>query len=122
MRSLNFVIPYVIYPFDVMVSIGEDDEVLKKKLIKHGANVNNTDLSHHHTQRGRCIMFEDHQTLIRLYQFPKTPTQFGHLQHEIFHAVEFVMDRMNMPLTKESDEAYAYLIGYLTTEIYKRLK
>lgn len=121
MKSLNFIIPYVIYPFDVMVSIGEANEVLRKKLLKHGANIKDIDLEHTDTHRGRCIMFPGHQTLIRLYHIPKTAQHYGYLQHEIFHAVEFLMDRIGMPLTRKTDEAYAYLIDYLTNQIYSRL-
>jgi len=42
--------------------------------------------------------------------------------HEVFHAVELLMDRIGCKLTDESSEAYAYLIGYLTKEIHRCLK
>lgn len=121
MKSMNFIIPYVIYPFDVMVSICEDDEVLKRKLTRYGADFDGMDLSHSDSQKGRCVMFSNGRFLLRLYGYPKTPAHYGHLQHEIFHAVEFLMDKLNTPLSDDSDEAYCYLIQYLTTEIYKRL-
>lgn len=122
MKALNFIISYVIYPFDVMVSIAENNDTLRKKLLKYGAKIDDIDLTFHDCQQGRCIMFPGGQTLIRLYKYPKTPQGYGHLQHEIFHAVEFLMSKLNTPLTEDSDEAYAYAIDYLTTEIYKRLK
>ena len=34
-KSKNFIIPLVVYPFDVMVSLGETDEQLKKALSKY---------------------------------------------------------------------------------------
>lgn len=52
---------------------------------------------------------------------PKSVTDYGTLAHEIFHAVTFILTRIGMSLTNESDEAYAYLIGYLTKEIYKHI-
>lgn len=121
MKSKNFIIPLVVYPFQVMVSIGEPDDVLKKKLISHGVDMSQIILTHSETQRGRCIIFGGNQTLIRMYKPVKTAEDYGSLQHEIFHATEFILERIGMTLCKKSDEAYAYLIGYLTTEIYKKL-
>jgi hypothetical protein len=122
-KSLNFIIDLVVYPFQVMVSISESDESLFAKLKKVGVDISDTNLHvYSDTQRGRCIMFKENQTLIRMYELRDTPAWYGHLAHEIFHAVEFLMDRIGMKLTNESDEAYAYLISYLTEEIYKKLK
>jgi len=44
------------------------------------------------------------------------------IAHEIFHVVEFLMDKLTMSLCQENDETYAYLIGYITKEIYKFVK
>lgn len=121
-KSYNFIIPLVIYPFDMMVSLGEPDDVLISKLKKAGVDVGDANIkSHSTTNRGRCVIFESGQTLIRMFQLKNTPEWYGFLQHEVFHAVEFIMERIGMRLTIDSDEAYAYLIGYLTTEIYKRI-
>lgn len=121
-KSLNKIIPLVIYPFDVMVSFGESDEQLAKVLNKHGFDLTDVDIAHKEGREGRCTMLHSGQTVLRLYKYPKTPVQYGYLQHEIFHAVEFVMERIGMKLCRKSDEAYAYLIQYLTTEIHKCLK
>lgn len=122
-KSLNFIIPLTVYPFDVMVSISESDEVLFDKLKKKGVDVADTNLHvYSDTQRGRTILFKGNQTLVRMYELRDTPEWHGNLAHEIFHAVEFILERVGMKLTIDSDEAYAYLIGYITTEIYKHLK
>jgi hypothetical protein len=70
---------------------------------------------------GRTVMFKSGHFLIRMPVVPSTCGEYGTLAHEIFHCVEFLMERIGMRLTVDSDEAYAYLIGYLTTEIYKRI-
>lgn len=121
-KTINFVIPGTVYPFDVMVSICESNEALSRQLTRHGVKYEGVDLNHAPTAKGRCIMFEGGQTLIRLYDYPQTAKEFGHLQHEIFHAVEFIMNRIEIKLCYKSDEAFAYLIGYYTQEIYKKLK
>lgn len=75
------------------------------------------------TVQGRAVMFSTNETLIRLRNKPKNEVQFGELQHGIFHCVTFIMSRIGMTLEiGVSDESYAYLTAYLTTEIYKRLK
>ena len=118
---MNKIIPLHIYPFDVMVSIDETDSKLKKKLKSYGISGLGRDSSWKYpnsTATGRTIMFPSNQTLIRLRSVPKTPFEFGVLAHEIFHAVTFIMHKIGMKLKiMQSDEAYAYLIGYLTKEI-----
>lgn len=119
-KSDNFVIPLVIYPFDIMVSLGETDEQLRKTwegkyklewredMILKG--------------NGNCLITEDNQTLIRTRYYPADNQDCGILQHEIFHAVSMVLDRMGIKLDiMVSDEAYAYLIGYLTKQIYDKI-
>ena len=40
--------------------------------------------------------------------------------HEAFHATAYIMDDFaGVKLTRNSDEAYAYLLGYITRELFK---
>lgn len=71
---------------------------------------------------GLFYMTEKNQSMIRLRDFPSDNIGLGYLQHEIFHATTFILDRIGMKLVLlESDEAYAYLAQFLTVEIYKRI-
>jgi len=121
MKSKNFIIPLVVYPFDVMVSIGETDKELKKQLEKNNCKWDDLLQIPEITGTGRCLQMETGQTVIRLKSFKKTADSYGTLQHEIFHAVQFLMKRLEMKLSMKNCEAYAYLIQYLTVEIYKKL-
>lgn len=120
MKSMNFIIDLVVYPFDFMVSVAQTDAELKKALRKYNIT-DPTGIERINNEEAKCVNFEGNQTLIRLYKYPKTAFDYGNLQHEIFHGVQFLFFKINLPLTVESGEAYAYLIDYLTTEIYKRL-
>lgn len=123
-KQINFIVPLVVYPFDVMVSIGESDNKLGKRLKKCGIKDDGTmwRWKNNHTTQGRSCLFDTNQGLIRLRKKPKSTIEFGQLQHEIFHYVTFILERIGMELVvMKSDEAYAYLIGYLTTEIYKKI-
>lgn len=42
--------------------------------------------------------------------------------HEAFHAVDAVLSLRGLPLIDGSEEAYAYMIGYVTECIYKFIK
>lgn len=121
-KSLNVIIPLVVYPFDVMFSFGETDEQVVTRLNKYGIDTtDNKGWTFEETTRGRCIIFEGNQTLIRLLEYPETVEHYGCLQHEIFHAAHFIMRKMGFKLKVSSGEAYAYLIGYLTEQIYKKI-
>ena len=121
-KSKNFIIPLVIYPFDVMVSLKQSDVELVETLNKFGIDTSDNNMwKFEENGIGRCISFPTGQLLIRLAHHPKSNEDFGTLQHEIFHAVHFFMKRMRMKLNMKNDEAYAYLIGYLTQEIYKNI-
>lgn len=39
------------------------------------------------------------------------------IAHEIFHIACYIMERVGISLCHESDEAYAYLIGYITNKV-----
>lgn len=43
------------------------------------------------------------------------------LAHECFHAAEMVLRNRGLKLSDESDEAYAYYVGYVFRECHKRL-
>lgn len=117
-KGKHFIISYVIYPFDLLVSIGESDKDVLSILEKRGVK-GDENLITLNGRKGRCIMFSGGQTLIRIHRL-KTPIDYSILQHEIFHAVQFLFERIGMPLTDSSSEAYTYLIGYITKEIYER--
>lgn len=124
MKNKNFIIPLVIYPFDLMVSIGESDQKLEKTLSGFLEPDDviisrwNTD-----TQKGRYCRFSNNSSLLRLRRMPETPEDFGVLAHEVFHSVTHIMDMVGMKLKlMVSDEAYSYLVGFITEEIYKKIR
>jgi hypothetical protein len=123
--SINFIVPIDVYPFDVMVSIGETDHNLEKSLDKYFMADKLSDEGIRRirytsdTSPGRSCMFSTNQSLIRIRKLPETPEEFGTLAHEIMHVVVFIMDRIGMKLVIDvSDEAYAYMVGFLTRYIY----
>ena len=127
--SLNRIIPIGLYPFDLMISFNESDKAVKKALKDFNINSQNSnettlfEMDKSKTKCGRMVMFIGKQTIIRLNFMPKIndPFEMALLQHEIFHAVGFFMSEINTPLNNDTHEAYAYLVQYLTEQIYKIL-
>jgi len=123
-KAQNFIIPLVIYPFDIMFSVGQTDAELLKSVKRYGLNKSDIEemLNMPTTILGRTLMLlETNHTFIRLKSKPKKASEYGTLQHEIFHAIDFILRKIGISLSADSDEAYAYLIGYLTEKIYEKL-
>lgn len=123
-KKLNFIVPLVIYPFDILVSMGQTDEELNKVLSKYDCCLGEGEAETYNRPavQGRTIMNANNQSVIRFKKIPETCEEYGVLAHEIFHVVTYVMNRVDMKLKlQSSDEAYAYAIGYLTTKIYEKI-
>jgi hypothetical protein len=126
---MNFIIDLCIYPYDIMFSVGESDNQFKRSTEavlpdEFLPDLSEDGISHLDCNcRGRTFHhLIGGQTIIRLPKRPVTAIEIGTLSHEIFHAVDFIFRRINMPLTDSSCEAYAYCIGYLTENFYRGIK
>jgi hypothetical protein len=125
---MNFIIPLHIYPYDIMFSVGQSNKAFLRSVKAVFQNAYYVDLKEDAIAnlpkecRGRTFHhLIGGQTIIRLPSKPITPEQFGTVSHEIFHAVDFIFRRIGLQLTGQSDEAYAYLIGYITEQFYKNI-
>lgn len=107
-----------------MVSINQSDEQLFKNLDVY--NIDQEDkkiLIMEETARGRAAILSGNQSVIRIKTRKPNYETHSVIAHEVFHSATFIMDRVGMKLKlMTSDEAYAYLIGFITQEIYKKLK
>jgi len=75
-KTLRFIVPLKVYPFDVMVSFGETNEQLEKVL--RGIGITADDdielaMLRSDTISGRACMFSSNQSLIRLTKIPVIP-------------------------------------------------
>lgn len=120
-KGYYFIVDLVIYPFDIMVSIDESDKVLLKRL-KIINKQDKKNLEMNHNAIGRAVMLSTNQSVIRIKSVKDKSLLWNRISHEIFHCVTFLMNRLNMPLADYNDEAYAYLIGYITENIHKNLR
>lgn len=65
----------------------------------------------------KAVICENGVSIIVLKKFDFTPKDLGTLSHEIFHIAFMILDNMGISYSNKSDEAYAYLIGYITEQI-----
>lgn len=129
-RQMTHNIPLHIYDHDVLVSIGDTNAQLQKAVMKYTNPDILDDLKNDNSifhfkkkEKGLTVHYQESGvTIIRLMNRPKTPQQYGSLNHEIFHAVDFIFRRIGLSLTEESSEAYAYAIGHLTEQIFEKFK
>lgn len=70
---------------------------------------------------GRTMVDEERGVyFLWLPQVPSTAAQLGVLAHEIGHAAIGIMQKIGASLSPESEEAYTYLIQYLTERICEK--
>lgn len=112
------------YPFDVMFSIGETDRQLKDNLERYG--IADDEFDYHNMPRYTTASTfhnnDTHRTLVRMKSVPRLNKELGHLSHEIFHAVDMILRDIQVTLSSDSDEAYAYLIDYVTVQFWNNIK
>jgi hypothetical protein len=123
--SFAVIISMEVYPFQLMLSVGQNDEELGAELDKYKGLTEDAIRACQYPSKyvkGRAVMLNNNASVIRLRALPKSNNDYGVLAHEIFHIATFVLDRAGMKLKLgASDEAYAYLIGYLTDKIYEAI-
>jgi|DEB0MinimDraft_3_1074331.scaffolds.fasta_scaffold159229_2 hypothetical protein len=124
-KKQMFFIHHGTYPFDILVDIGiHTDKQLQKFLKKEkGITLDPDSIEALETcsiTGGRTVMLSGGATIMRVSNDSDTFHEF--LAHEIFHAVEFLFDRIGIQLSRESSEAYAYQIGWLHNQVYQKVK
>lgn len=121
---MHFILPLRIYPFDVLISVGQTDRELKSVLNEYGEKRNDYQflMNLDETVLARTAILPSNRTIIRFNNDIPQSKLVGLIAHEVFHAVVYIMSRIGMKLKPCSDEAYAYLIDYMTQEIYNRIK
>lgn len=76
--------------------------------------------------KGQCCCLTDHgiyTVVIYIKHFPRnSPFWTASLAHEVFHAVENIMDYYGVPHTDDSSEAWAYYLDFVLRRCLELLK
>jgi hypothetical protein len=114
-----FIIHLDIYNHDILVYFGSDHMHLQGILKRY---IKNDDVKVFDGEYlALCGMFKDGQLCIHFKEIPKRASQFGRMAHEIHHAVTFLFKKLDTPLSDDTMEPYAYLTGFIYTQILKRI-
>lgn len=116
----TFSIPINVYPFNLIFSFNQSDKALNKTLKKYNVDCKNDCLLQNY--EGFYIPFGNGISLIRLRKFPKNVYWLSVLIHEITHAVIDILRQVGVKLSEKSEEAYTYLMEYITHECLKQIK
>lgn len=119
------VIPLSIYNCEIIYSVNQTDMQFKKSLeIGVDPPIIDTEVLKAAQQEGPlnngktvCNDFR-HACIIRIFKPVDSAHMRGVLAHEILHAVHYILGFKGMQLHDSSEEAYAYLTGFITTQIY----
>lgn len=122
----NFVhVPVQMYHFDVYVSFHQTDKQLRKSL-KEKSDLEKDDIDYildpenNEFSAALCFTNRKKQTCVIRIKQEASPSQImAHLSHEIFHAAVFILHSSGLKLTDDSEEAFAYLIGFITLNTLK---
>ena len=106
-------------PFKLHVFIGVEPKDISRKLNRNRKKLHTFPrdyFSVHENDEAMTYNLEDTLPGHFVIQFVSTP-ELGTLAHEVFHVVAQHFRYVNMPLTKSSEESYAYMISYLIQHI-----
>lgn len=123
LKKKAFKIDIDIYPCSFFV-VFKDVKLLRSLLLQEKSPPTELQiddiLSHFNTKGyyGRTLQLDNGDVIIHIYS---SNTLFNTITHEVFHAVHMCLDYLGMSLTNESQEAYAYLTGYLNQKIFEQL-
>lgn len=70
---------------------------------------------------GRTTVIDTGKIIIRIFKYPVTTDDYSIVVHEIFHSVQFTFDNIGIKLNNETSEAWAYLIDYITRQIFNKI-
>jgi hypothetical protein len=122
-----FLIEIPLYHIDIAISIAQSQKEFEKSISSvwdiDPIYVNNNlpdgalAVTSSYLRGGKLIPYA-----IRFEKHPFN-TEEGHvtIAHEIFHVVFGILHTRGLTLSYDSEEAFAYLTGHLTREIYKNL-
>lgn len=124
-RKAGFVIPIDVFNSAVLISFNQSDKKLRDLAIKNNADLDQLEIfiSASLKYQGLAGKLSDGSILIRINPIEDRYSLMSVIAHESFHAAHYIMEEAGIKFKMDiSDEVAAYLIGYISKNIYKKLK
>lgn len=122
-RAHNFVLSWQLYPHDVMVSVGETEAQVLRRIRRTAYELTPDEIEQlsFKGRVGRTVMLRGGQTILWVQRFNGDPASVAVLAHEAYHAVCMLLERVGVAYSDSSDEAFAYALEWLMRTILARL-
>lgn len=123
-KKRHILIKGTVWPYDIIVTLGTTQRQFLDYVGKNFVNALSKDdiESLEFIKKGRTVRLENNAIVLWLKEYPSSPEWFGHLAHEIFHAADMILEQAGVTHTNDSDEVWAYLIDWITKEIYTQFQ
>ena len=107
---------------DILIIYGDEDHT-RKTLQKYfdEEEVNEMLKGFNFKTKGRTMPTKFGSPLIWIPKIPETAQDVGFLVHELFHSTCAVMGNVGIDFSNESEEAFAYMIGFMTEKVLEEL-
>lgn len=121
MSEIIYEIPKSVYPISVLFSFEKDQKKVRDALIEvwkdHPKAMEIIEKETQYDGDGLTFTINDEYVMIWLRD-----VDHGIIAHEIFHACTIMLGNLGMIFSRDSQEAYAYFIQYVTNGVYDSLK
>jgi hypothetical protein len=120
-RENKFKLEIPIYNTILYVQIGGNEKDIREYIASEGGiGFNPSEIN----VETLAITYElsDCRYLIWFRDYRNTPKFIGVLAHEVYHFVHFMMRNIGQEPSEDSEESYAYLVGYTVENISMRLQ
>lgn len=106
-------IDMVIYPFSLIIFFRQEFNIINKILKERIDDKYYSDIELLNEDfDAKTVSFPSGHTVISFIKLDR-----GLIAHEVFHAVSYIFNHINIPFSDDTQEAYAYLIQYITQQI-----
>lgn len=130
--SKLFVINIPLYNQDIIVSVNQSDVSFAKDVVNIGLtsiddpsfkSVIEPFLNKETYTMARTAYYESTGAIaLRIYDLDVLSIQgLSIVVHELSHVTSFIFERIGMAHNSHTDEAYSYLIGYITQKFYENV-
>ena len=117
-----FKITIGLYRTNLFVSVGQTYEDLLTSLKKNQVKIPKYLSPMPETASARTVHFDDSSNLIEMPEVDFDSLDFFEsFSHEILHVVFDILNKRGFVLSIESEEAYTYLMGYLTKAVMLKI-
>lgn len=117
-KTMYKIINIEMYQRDLMVHFG-DKESLKDNLSTFIGESKAMEVIEkiQDTNVGNVFVLEGGESILHMPKIPTDSNGFSILAHEIYHITNSIMEKVGINMSSDSEEAYAYLIQFLTKRI-----